>query len=236
MFAWFDIAERGAVGQLFYEELNQTEIGLRFDEAKVVIVDLHALGEGRLWQDRKRLPFVRDEFESTIAQTGHCFWKRAAAIEGEKNTLRFADDLAQDRRDRLEPLRERIVRRHVDAKECSTVFVVHVIVGDSGQDTLVLHPPAAANRALAGIGPQMIVDVVDAARAALTIREEAAKHGEVERHGAKIFGQISHHGAHRWRRRTFSRTEQRRRRWRRDPPYTLDTSLSEGERGSDGIA
>ena len=158
-----------------------------------------------------------------------------ATIEGEKHALGFSHDFAQNVCDWFEPLRERIVRRDVDAKERASVFVVRVIVRDSRQDTLVLHPPATANRSLAGVWPEMIVDVVDAARATLGVREKAAKHGEVERHGTEIFGQLSHHESHHRRRRTCARAKKRRTCRRRDPAYAFDASLSERESNCDGI-
>ena len=90
------------------------------------------------------------------------------------------------------------MRRDVDAKERPSVLVVHIIVGDSRPNALVLHPPATADDALAGVRPHVIVDIVDAAPVVGAGRRAQvyAEHRDVKACGTEMAGEISHDLTH----------------------------------------
>ena len=176
------------------------QVGASVDEVKRFVVERHRLREGGARQDRVRRALVGDEFASLLAQRSHGLGERSAAIEGDEHAVIGTDDGAEVIDDGQEPVRQRVVRGNVDAEERAALLIMHVVVGDAGSDALVLHAPALADDALARVGPQVVVDVEDAALALgeLAIGVEVrAHHREVHEDAAEIGGERVHQLAQR---------------------------------------
>jgi hypothetical protein len=179
------------------------EIDPRLDEAHfVVVADERCFSERRLGEHRERTPLVGHQLQTRVAKVRHRLRERARAIEREQHALAVANHATKQHADRREPLGERAVRCDVDAEERPTVLIVHVIVSDSRANALVLHAPAATDDALAGVRPQVIVDVVDAAVVVACRRAQVHdEHRDVKPRGAELVGEVRHHLTHApWRR------------------------------------
>src|SRR5690606_33949575 len=92
---------------------------------------------------------------------GELLGVRSGAIEGEQDALLVAERIAQPLTNRIEVLRERVVRWHDRAQDRPPVLVVDVVVGCARQDATILHAPSLPKRVLARIRPQVVVDEED---------------------------------------------------------------------------
>ena len=201
-------------------------------QAVGLTADLDRLLERRGRQLGEWLSLVRDEADVGVAQFGELFGKGPATIERQHDLLVGAERFAQAIRDRQEPVGQVIVRRDRHTKHRQPILVMNVVVARARDDAPILHPPSLSNDVLAGIWPQVVVDVKHrVAFVVCRVRDQPFGHARLE-HRATIglIEQTIEQLAYAAGRRHALRAQQRRTSRCRNATYAFDDALADRER------